>query len=97
MVITEGLLMEVISIIIQYSLNPFHPVVKDKFQFRPLNITQKFPNASEKILWPGELLFFECRLHVPEKPEVRRCQVRIARQMGYSNNRIFSEKVLRGL
>jgi hypothetical protein len=72
--------------------NPPNPVVKDEFQFRPLIFTQKFVNASEKILWPGKLLLCQCHLHVPENPEVRRCQVRTVRRMGSSNNRIFSEK-----
>jgi hypothetical protein len=56
MVIIKRLLMEVVSITIQHPLNPLYPVEKDKFQFRPLNFTQKFLNASERILWPGELL-----------------------------------------
>jgi hypothetical protein len=89
--------MEIVSIVVQHPLDPLYAVVKDEFQFRPMNFTQKFPNASEKILWPGELLSYQCRIHVPEKPEARRCQVKIVRQMGYSNNRIFSEKVIRGL
>jgi hypothetical protein len=88
----EGLLMEVVSIAIQQSSNPFDPVVKNEFQFRPLNFTQKFLNASEKILWPRELLYYQCRLHVPEKAEVRRCHIRTVTRMGYWNNRIFSEK-----
>jgi hypothetical protein len=50
MVIIEGLLMEAVSIVIQHPLNPRYPVVKDEFQFRPLIFTQKFLNASEKIL-----------------------------------------------
>jgi hypothetical protein len=54
MVIIEGLLMEIISIVIQHPLNLLYPVVKDEFQFRPLNFTHKFPNASEKILWPWD-------------------------------------------
>jgi hypothetical protein len=76
-------------------LNPLYPVVKDEFQFRSLNLTQKLLNAREKILWPWELLF--CHFYVPEKPEVGRCQVRTVRQMGQLNNRIFSGKVLRCL
>jgi hypothetical protein len=48
MVIIEGLLMEVFSIVIQHPLNPLYPVLKGEFQFRPLNFTQKFLNASEK-------------------------------------------------
>jgi hypothetical protein len=56
MVITESLLMEMVSIVIQHPLNPLYPVVKDELQSRPLNFTQKFLNAKEKILWPGELL-----------------------------------------
>jgi hypothetical protein len=52
MVIIEDLLMEIVSSVIQHPLNPFYPRAKDKFQFRPLNFTQKFLNASEKILWP---------------------------------------------
>jgi hypothetical protein len=56
MVVIEGLLMEVVSIVVQHPLNPLYPVVKDEFQFRCLNFTQKELNASEKILWPGELL-----------------------------------------
>jgi hypothetical protein len=71
MMILEGSLIEVVSIIIQYLLNPLYPVVKDEFQFRRLNFTRKFLHASEKILWPGERLSCQCRLHVPEKPEVR--------------------------
>jgi hypothetical protein len=71
MVIREGLLMEAVFIIIQNPLNPLYPVVKDEFQFRLLNFTQKFLDASEKILWPRELLSCQCRLHVPEKPEAR--------------------------
>jgi hypothetical protein len=95
MVIIEGLLMAVFSIIIQHPLNLLYPVVKDEFQFRPLNFTQKFLNASEKILCPEELMSFRCRFHVPEKPEIKRYQVRIVRRMGYSNNIIF--KLLRSL
>jgi hypothetical protein len=34
---------------------------------------------------------------VLEQPEVRRCQVRTVRQMGFSNHRNFSDKGLRGL
>jgi hypothetical protein len=33
-----------------YFLNPLYPVVKDEFQFRPLNFAQKFLNANEKLL-----------------------------------------------
>jgi hypothetical protein len=71
MVIIKGLLMEVVSIVIQRPLTLLYPVVKDGFQFRRPDFTQKFLNASEKILWPGELLSCQCRLLVPEKPEVR--------------------------
>jgi hypothetical protein len=92
MVIIEGLLMEVVSILIQHPLNPLYPVVKDEFQFKPLNFTQKFLNTSQKILWPGELFFSQCRLHVPEKPEVKRCQVRTVKWMGYSNDIFFSQQ-----
>jgi hypothetical protein len=97
MVPMEGIFMGVISIVIQHSLNRLYSVVKDKFQFRPLNFTQKFLNASEKIVWPGKLLACQCSPHMPEKPEVRRCHVRAVKQMGYSNNRIFSQKVHRSL
>jgi hypothetical protein len=92
MVMTEGLLMEVVSTVIQHPLNPLYPVVKNEFQFKTLNFTQKFLNASEKILWPGEMLSCQCRLHVPEKPEVRRCQAKAVGRTGYSYNRILSEK-----
>jgi hypothetical protein len=74
MVIIKALLMEVVSIVIQHPLNPLYPVVKDEFQFRPLNFTQKFLNvlhANEKILWTGELLSCQCHFHVSEKPEIR--------------------------
>jgi hypothetical protein len=77
-------IIEIVSIIIRCPLQPVYPVVKDELQFRPLDFAQKFLNASEKIPWSGELLFYQCRLHVPEKPEVRRCQVRTVRWMGYS-------------
>jgi hypothetical protein len=97
MVVIEGLLMEAISIVIQYLLNPLYPVVKDKFQFKPLNFTQKVLNASEKIVWPRELLPWHCRFHIPEKPKPRRCQARTVRWMRYSNNRTFSDKILRDL
>jgi hypothetical protein len=50
MVIREGLGMEVVSIVIQHPLNPLYPVVKDGFQFRPMNFTPKSLNANEKIL-----------------------------------------------
>jgi hypothetical protein len=73
MVIMEGLFMEVVSIVLQHSLNRLYSVVKDKFQFRPLNFTQKFLDASEKIVWPGKLLSCQCSPNMPEKPEVRRC------------------------
>jgi hypothetical protein len=92
MVIIEGLLMEVVSVVIKHPLNLLYSVVKDELQFRPPNFTQKFLNASEKIFWPGELLPGQYGLHVPEKPEVRRCQVRGVRRMGYSNVIIFSQK-----
>jgi hypothetical protein len=49
--------------------------------------TRKFLNASEKILWHGGLLSCQCCLHVPEKPEIRKCQVSTVRQMGYLNDR----------
>jgi hypothetical protein len=90
MMIIECLFMEVVSILIQHPLNLLYPVVKDKFP-------QKFLNANEKILWPGELLSCQYRLHVFEKPEVRKCQVRTGERMRYSNSRIFSGKVHRGL
>jgi hypothetical protein len=96
MVIIKDLFMEVVSIVIKHPLNPLYPVVKDMFQLRPLNFTQKFLNAREKILWSGEMLSCQCHLHVREKPEVRRCQVMTLRRMTYSNNRIFSEKLLGG-
>jgi hypothetical protein len=92
MVIIQGLLVEVVSVVIKHSLNPLYPMVKDEFQFRLLNFIQKSLNASEKILWPGKLLSCQCRLHVPEKPKVRKYQVRTVRWMGYPNNRIFNEK-----
>jgi hypothetical protein len=53
MVIIEGLLIKVVFNVIQHPLNPLYPVVKDEFQFRPLNVTQKFLNASEKISGVG--------------------------------------------
>jgi hypothetical protein len=81
MVIIKGSVMEVVSVVIQHQLNLLYPVVNDEVQFRPLNLTQKFMNASEEILSPGGLLFCQCCLHVAEKPEVRRCQVRTARWM----------------
>jgi hypothetical protein len=39
MVIIAGLLMEVVTIVIQHPLNPICPVVEDKFQSGPLNFT----------------------------------------------------------
>jgi hypothetical protein len=80
-VVIKGLFMGVVSIIIRHRLNPLYPVMKDEFQFRPLNFAQKFVNASEKILWPGELLPCQCRFHVPKKPEARRCQIRTVRRI----------------
>jgi hypothetical protein len=71
MMIIKGFFMEMVSIIIQHPLNLSYPMVKDEFQFRSLNFTQKFLNASEQILWTGELLSCQCRFHVPEKSEVR--------------------------
>jgi hypothetical protein len=56
MVTIEDLFMEVVSVVIQHPQNPVDPVMKGKFQSRPLNCTQKFLNASEKIPSPGELL-----------------------------------------
>jgi hypothetical protein len=82
--------MEVVFIVIQHPLNALYPVVKGEFQFKPLNFTQKFLNASEKILWPGALLSCQCRSYVPEKSEIRRFQVRTVRRMGYSKNRIIA-------
>jgi hypothetical protein len=74
-------------------------VVKDEFQFRPLNFTYKLLNVNEKILWSGEPLSCQCRLHVPKKPNVgnQKVPVRSVRWMEYSNNGLFSEKVLRDL
>jgi hypothetical protein len=66
MVIIESLFMEVISIVIQYPLNPLYPVAKDKFRSKPLNYTQKFLNVSDKILLPGKLLSCQCRVHLSE-------------------------------
>jgi hypothetical protein len=56
MVIIDGFFMEVVSIVIQHTLNPLYPIVKGEFQFRPLDFTQTFLNASETIFWLGELL-----------------------------------------
>jgi hypothetical protein len=65
MMIIEGLLIEIVSIVIQHPLNPLGPVVKEEFQFRPLNFTQKFLNTSEKISDPGNFCLvsgaFICR------------------------------------
>jgi hypothetical protein len=72
-VIIEDLLIEVLPIVIQQPLNPLSPVAKDEFQFRSPHFTQKGLNASEKSLWLGKLLYCQCRLHVPENPEARRC------------------------
>jgi hypothetical protein len=60
MVILRGLFMEVVSIVLQSPLKQLYLVVRDGFQFRTLNFTQKFLNANEKILWPGELLSCLC-------------------------------------
>jgi hypothetical protein len=84
MVVIEGLLMEVVSIIIQHPSNPVYPVVKDEFQFRLLNLTQKFMNAREKILWPRGTVVLpmppSCiRKTKNQKPELRRCEVRTVR------------------
>jgi hypothetical protein len=92
MVIIEGLLMEVVSIVLQHSLTSLYPVVTDDFQFRAPNFVQNFLNASETILWPGELLPCQCRLLVTEQLEVIRCHVLTIRRMGSSNNRISAEK-----
>jgi hypothetical protein len=67
-VVIEGLVMEIVSIVIHHPLNTSYPVVKDEFQFIPLKFTRKFVNDTEKIFWPGELLSCQCCLHVPEKP-----------------------------
>jgi hypothetical protein len=69
MVTIEGLFMEVVSIVGQYLLKPLSLVVEDEVQFRPLNFTQKYLNASVEILWPGKLLSCQCGLHVPGKSE----------------------------
>jgi hypothetical protein len=53
MVVMENLFIEVVSIVIQHPLNTLCSMVKDELQFRPLNFNQKFVNASEKILCPG--------------------------------------------
>jgi hypothetical protein len=95
MVIIKDLFMEVVSIVIQHPLNPLYLVIKDQFQFQPLNFTQKFLNVSEKILWPRKLLVCHCRLHVSEKREVRMSQVRTVTRTGHSNNRIVNENVYR--
>jgi hypothetical protein len=68
MVTIEGLFMEVVSIVSQHPLNPLSLVVKDEVQFRPLNFSQKYLNANDEILWPGERLSCQCGFHVPEKP-----------------------------
>jgi hypothetical protein len=90
MVIIKTLLMEGVSIVIQHPSNVLYPVVKGQFRFRPPKFTQKLLNAGQKILWPEKLLSSQCRLHVPEQPEVRRW-------MRCWNNIIFREKVLGGL
>jgi hypothetical protein len=72
MMVIEDLLMQAISIVIQqqHSLNSLYQLMKDEFQFRPLNFTQEVLNANE-ILWPEKLLSCQYRVHVLEKPEVR--------------------------
>jgi hypothetical protein len=55
MVIREDLFMEVVSIVIQHPLNLLYPL-KNELQFRLLNFAQKSLNASEKIIYPRELL-----------------------------------------
>jgi hypothetical protein len=96
MVIIEGLLMEVVSIVVRHPLNPLCPVVKDKFQFRPLNCTQKFLNSrmrERRSSGPGSCCSASTAF-VYQKPEARsqRCQARTVRRMGCSNNRILSKK-----
>jgi hypothetical protein len=94
--------MEAVSIVIQRPLIPFYPVVKDEFQFRSLNFTQKFLNvlnASEKILWPRELLSCQYRLHVPQKPEVRSQKMpsQDCKADGVLEQSNFQRKICRGL
>jgi hypothetical protein len=54
MVIIKGLFMEVVFIVIQHPLSPLYPVVKDEFQFRPLNFTHKFLMAVRRSSGPGK-------------------------------------------
>jgi hypothetical protein len=49
MVTMEGLLMEVVSIVIQHPSNPLDPMMDGMFQFGPLSFIQKRLNAIEKI------------------------------------------------
>jgi hypothetical protein len=67
---TKILLVEIVSIIIQHPSNPFDPVVKDMFQFRPLRLIQKRLKVIKKVGSTSELLSLHCGLHVAGKPEV---------------------------
>jgi hypothetical protein len=94
MVIIEKLHMEVVSIGIQHTLNPLYPMVKDEFQSRPLNFTQNVWVPVRRFSDPGNCCPASTAFMWPEgqKSEIRRCQVRTVRRMGYSNKSFFSRK-----
>jgi hypothetical protein len=55
-VIMEGFVMELVSIIVQHSSNSLDPMMESLFKFGSLNFIQERLNAIKKIHWPSELL-----------------------------------------
>jgi hypothetical protein len=56
--------------------NDSDPVVKNKLQFRGLNLVQKLDDHLEKLIGIIEYTTFRRCLDMAEKPEVGRCQLK---------------------
>jgi hypothetical protein len=70
MAVVKGLPVDAGSVSIHHPSNSLDLIVEDKFQFRSLDLVQKYLNGIQKIHPPMKKLSCECALHVTEKSEV---------------------------
>jgi hypothetical protein len=68
--------------------------VKNKLQFRGLNLVQQLDDRLKKLIGTIECTTCKRFLDMTEKPEAGQCQVRTVREMRNSNERISIRKTV---
>jgi hypothetical protein len=97
MVIIEGSVMEVTSIVIQSLLNPLSPMVKGEF-LSDLWISLRNSRMSMRMsCGTGNYCPVSAAFMCPEKSEVKRCRARTARRMGTRTIEFSAKQMFRAL